>query len=110
VYRFRKGGGGVALDWGGLNNADSDTGLWTPTNVQRGGQPRPWYNSYKAFKDDFSPGTRILKTTVSGPGNIEVLASSTHAMLINMTDKNLTVGINGSGVPLTSYQVRIINL
>jgi hypothetical protein len=110
MSRFIKAGGAVALEWGGLSNANSDTGLWTPTNVQGGGQPRPWYNSYKAFKDDFSPGTRILKTTVSGPGNIEVLASSTHAMLINMTDKSLTVGINGSGVPLTSYQVRIINL
>jgi hypothetical protein len=110
MSRFLKAGGAVALEWGGLRNSDSDAGLWTPTNIQGGGQPRPWYYSYKAFKDDFPPGTHILKADVSGPGDIEVLASATHAMLINKTDKNLVVGINGSRVPLTAYQVRVINL
>jgi hypothetical protein len=108
MIKYLKAGGAVALSWGGMGDGQSDTGLWTPTTAG-GGQPLPWYYSYKAFKDYFAPGTRLYKTTVSAPESIEALASANHIMLVNKTPKALTIDVNGSVVSLESYQVRIIS-
>jgi hypothetical protein len=105
VIKFLKAGGSVALLWGGLSNGPSDTGLWTPTTAAAGGQPLPWYYSYKAFKDYFAPGTEIYKTIVSAPESVEALASASHIMLVNKTTKNLTASVDGSVVALSPYQV-----
>ena len=109
MIKFLKAGGSVALLWGGLSNGVSDTGLWTPTTAG-GGQPLPWYFSYKAFKDYFAPGTEIYKTIVSAPESIEALASASHIMLVNKTTKSLTASVNGSVVALSPYQVCIVPL
>ncbi|MGZ3623653.1 MAG: hypothetical protein ACXWPS_00840 [Ktedonobacteraceae bacterium] len=104
MIKFLKAGGSVALLWGGLNNGASDSGLWTPTTAG-GGQPLPWYFSYKAFKDYFAPGTAIYNTVVSAPESIETLASASHIMLVNKTTKSLTASVNGSFFALSPYQV-----
>ena len=104
MIKFLKAGGSVALLWGGLSNGPSDTGLWTPT-TKGGGQPLPWYFSYKAFKGYFAPGTEIYNTTVSAPESIEALASASHIMLVNKTTKNLTASVDGTVVALSPYQV-----
>ena len=59
MIKFLKAGGAVALSWGGMGDGVSDTGLWTSTTAPGGGQALPWFYSAKAFKDYFSPGTKI---------------------------------------------------
>jgi hypothetical protein len=110
MIKFLKAGGAVALSWGGLSNSPSDSGVWTPT-VAGGGQPLPWYNSLKAFKDCFAPGTEIYNTMISAPESIEALASATNVMLVNKTPKDLSsVNVAGSVVSLDPYQVRVLSL
>lgn len=105
MIKFLKAGGSVALSWGGVGEGQaSNTGLWTPTTTG-GGQPLPWYYSYKAFKDYFAPGTQIYKTVVSTPESVEALASATTIMLVNKTAKSMTVSVNGSIVSLGPYEV-----
>lgn len=109
MIQFLKAGGEVALSWGGLGDGTASTGLWTTTTAG-GGQPLPWYYSYKAFKDDFAPGTHIYKTTVSRPSSLEALASATAIMLVNKTANSLSVTVNGALVWLSPYQVSVIKL
>jgi hypothetical protein len=108
MIKLLEAGGAVAFAWGGVGDGASDRGLWTDTYAG-GGQPLPWYYSYKAFKDDFAPGTQIYKTAVSPPGSVEVLASDSTIMLVNKTPQNLTVSVNGATVALGRYQVSFIN-
>jgi len=108
MIKFLKAGGSVALLWGGLSNSSSDSGLWTPRTAG-GGQPLPWYFSYKAFKDYFAPGTEIYKTVVSAPESIEALASTSHIMLVNKTTKSLTANVNGSAFALSPYHVCVMS-
>jgi hypothetical protein len=109
MIKLLKAGGAVAFSWGGLGGETPSSGLWTTTTAG-GGQPLPWYYSYKAFKDSFAPGTQIYKTTVSPPGSIEVLASATKIMLVNKTANSIIVSVNGAIVSLRPYQVSVVNL
>ena len=105
MMKFLKAGGSVALEWGGFWDGGTSTGLWT--YISDGGQPDPWYYSYKAFKDDFPAGTPLYSTTVSAPGIVEALASNKALMLINKTPTTLTVQVNGTIMLLSPYQVHI---
>jgi len=99
----------VSLSWGSPGIAPSSAGLWT-TTVANGGQPFPWYDSYKTFRDDFAPGTPIYKTVVSLPTLVEALASATHIMLVNKTPKRLIISVDGTSVLLEPYQVSVIHV
>src|SRR5207248_11481842 len=107
MAKLLKAGGGVPLSWGETGNETNDRGLWTPTNVSGGGQPLPWYYSYKAFHDYFAPGTQLYATTVSDPTQVEALASSSKTILINKTATTLTIGVNGVSDVLNPYQVSV---
>ncbi|HLX58398.1 MAG TPA: hypothetical protein VKR83_15375 [Ktedonobacteraceae bacterium] len=104
-----KAGSAVALSWGGLGDGPPNTGLWTNTTAG-GGQPLPWYFSYKAFKDDFSSGTRIYATNSSAPNLVEALAAATKVMLVNKTAKSVSVTVGCARVTLSPYQVQVIAL
>jgi hypothetical protein len=106
ITKFIKAGGAVTLEWSGTGEGDAG-GLWTPTTESGGGKSLPWYNSCKAFKQYFGPGTQLY-TTTSSSSSIEVLASAARAMLINKTNTTLSVAVNGTTVTLTSYQVKVI--
>lgn len=108
MLEFIKVGGSVALLWGGTGVGTSSNGLWTPT-IARGGQPLPWYYSYKAFKNYFAPGTTMYKTSISDPASVDALASATRIMLVNKTAKEFTVKVNGMSVSLLPYQVSVID-
>ena len=109
MIKLLEAGGTVAFSWGGLGEGTVSSGLWTAP-VGGGGQPLPWYYSYKAFKDYFAPGTPIYKTTVSPSGSIEALASATMIMLVNKTANSITLSVNGAIVSLSPYQVSVVNL
>lgn len=107
LMRLIKAGGGVVFLWGGRGDGAEDTGLWTDT-TNGGGQKRPWYNCYKAFRDYFAPGTRIYRTIISKPQQIEALASANRVMLVNKTASNLKIAVNYRLVSLSPYQVTVI--
>ena len=104
---FIKAGGSTALSWNNVGDGWADKGLWTTTGYG-GGKPQPWYNSYKAFHDDFLPGTVLYKTTVSVPDKVETLASASQIMLVNKTASYLNVNVDNASVSLSPYQVSIV--
>jgi hypothetical protein len=108
MIKLLEAGGGAAFSWGGLGEGTASSGLWTAPTVG-GGQPLPWYDSFKAFKEYFAPGTPIYKTSVSQPVSIEALAAATRVMLVNKTANSITLSINNTIVTLYPYQVSVIN-
>jgi hypothetical protein len=107
MMEFLKAGGAVALAWGGTDEGRAGPRLWTDTRAG-GGVELPFYLSYKAFKDDFAPGTRLYKTTIFPTGHVDTLASASTIMLVNKTPNTLDVSVNGSIVTLAPYQVAIL--
>ncbi|HLZ56813.1 MAG TPA: hypothetical protein VKR06_07690 [Ktedonosporobacter sp.] len=103
-----KAGGAVALEWGGTGDGTKSTGLWTSTSRANGGLALPWYYSYKAFRDDFGPGTIIYKTTTTS-SHFAILATSLKTIVVNKTDQKLTIHINQhTSLSLLPYQVQIL--
>ncbi len=109
MIKFLEAGGSTALIWSTSGDNWADKGVWTSTQYVGGGQPEPWYYTLKAFKDDFAPGTKIVKSVVSAPTQLEVMASAQQVMLVNKTAQTLTVSINGKIESLNPYAVRIVN-
>lgn len=101
-------GTSVALLWS-PDESDIAHALFSSTSKPGGGRPYPYYFVFKAFHDDFGPGTRLYKTVVSSPG-VEALASDRHLMLINQRAVPVTVRVDRKMVPLRRYQVRVLNL
>lgn len=81
--------------------------LFTSTRTANGGQPSPHYRVVKIFNTDFGAGTQLYKATSSSP-EIEVLASSTRALLINKRKANVTVVLNGHNLTMAPYEVRVV--
>jgi hypothetical protein len=107
IINLIEAGGNVALSWGGGTGLQqSDTGLWTDPTGPNGGQPRPWYDSYRAFKEYFSPGTSLHKTIPSKAKIVAALASDTHIMLVNLTAKPQAAAVGDKVFSLAPYQVR----
>ncbi|MFL5591548.1 MAG: hypothetical protein ACJ8DI_28385, partial [Ktedonobacteraceae bacterium] len=112
MSQLLKAGGAVALAWGEQGDSavvggGGSAGIYSNTNQSGGGQPYSWYYSYKAFRDYFPPGTQLYATSISAPTQVEALASATKTMLINKTAGTLTVGVNGTIVPLNPYRVLV---
>ena len=110
MIKLIKAGGATPLLWGGTEDNSTGDGLWTATTSRGGGQPLPWYYSYKAFKDYFAPGTRLYETSVYPSGSIEALASASKVMLVNKTERSISATVNGKSISLKPYQVIIRNL
>jgi hypothetical protein len=85
-----------------------DNYLFTNTEFSTGGQSTPHYLVIKAINDYFSDGTQLYQVT-SSSDDIDVLASVEKTMVINKTDNNLAIKVNGQIVPLKRYEVKIIN-
>lgn len=107
MIEFLKAGGAVALSWGGTDEGRAGPRLWTNTTAG-GGMVRPFYFSYKAFKDYFGPGTNLYETTISPAGRVDALASADTVMLVNETATTLLVSVDGNVVSLTPYQVTVL--
>jgi hypothetical protein len=83
--------------------------LFTSTKTAEGGQPSPHYRVVKIFNNDFGPGTQLYKATSSSP-DVEVLASATKTLLINKRDARVEVGLDGRGLTMAPYEVRLIDV
>ena len=110
MMQFILAGGGTALAWNIFGNGASDFGLWSSTSSYGGGQPYPWYSTYKSLEDNFSLGTVIYKATVSDPSAIGAMASTSKLMLVNKTINNITVNVEGATILLSPYEVSITNV
>ena len=110
AMHFIRAGGWLTMLWGGEQRPapDIDPSLYTETDNSGGGQPLPWAASYQALKTHFSAGTVLLKVTQSS-NDIGVLASALKTMLVNKTGNTLSVAVNGVGVTLNPYEVKLIN-
>lgn len=107
MMEFLKAGGAVALAWGGTDGERAGPRLWTDT-IAGGGKALPFYFSYKAFKDYFSPGAQIFKTTISPAGRVDAVASGTAIMLVNRTPNAIVASVNGKVVSLNPFQVTVL--
>jgi hypothetical protein len=104
---FIQAGGSAAFLWGGTGDGTPSSGLWTPLEVG-GGKPLPWYVSYKLLGDYFGAGTPLFSTTISSGHTIAVLVSDKHTLLVNQTDRILTVAIEGIVYQLGAYEVKLV--
>ncbi len=109
MINFIQAGGASALSWNNYGDGWTDEGLWVNPSYANGGEPLPWYSTFKAFHDDFAAGTKIYTTTVSNSAEVAALASPRKIMLVNKTATTLSVTVNAVAVPLSPYQVSIIN-
>lgn len=111
IYTARSGAF-TGLVWQAQGDAQGFSfplGLWTDANVSGGGQATPFYNTQKAFKDNFGPGTLFYKVTSTSP-NLEVLASQTKAMVVNKTNTTMNIEVNGIALAMSPYQVSVVSL
>jgi hypothetical protein len=112
LYHEVVGGAAVSLHWQpqGVSTkayqGDQES-LFSDTRVAGGGQPFPFYAVFKAFHDDFPPGTQLYQARSSSP-DVEVLASATHTLLINKRPSSTTVSVDGTLLTLAGYDVRVL--
>ena len=78
-------------------------------SVVGGGQPTPFYDTLKAFKEDFPPGTQIYRTTSSSPEKVIALGSAKKTLLVNKTDSARHIRLNGASFILFPYEVRVVD-
>lgn len=110
-----RGGANVSLRWGPIgNNYYATVGqnpnvesLLSDVDIPGGGQPYPSYWAYRAFTEQFAPGTQLYAATSSSP-NVEVLASATATLLINKRSVPTTVSVNNQVITLARYEVRVL--
>lgn len=93
------------LRWGpqGIDGVN----LWSYPSAG-GGQPGNGSNTEKLFKQNFSAGTTLYPESVSDSSKVSALANSTHTLLINKTNSQLTVSVNGTAVTLPAYGVVLV--
>jgi hypothetical protein len=106
-----EGGSAVSLTWqpqgiAGGPDGGNNHNLFSDTRVAGGGQPFPYYAAFKAFHDDFGPGTQLAQATSSSP-DVAVLASPAHTVLVNMLATPVTVSLSGASITLGGYEVRV---
>ena len=106
-YHATINGAAVGLIWN-PEEGEIDNYLFTDTQSPDGGQPAPHYAVVKAVNDYFSEGTQLYQTTTSAE-NVEAMASAEKTMVINKTENDITVRVNGKAVELTKYEVRVID-
>lgn len=104
MMEFLKAGGAVALAWGGAATDQSSPRLWTNT-TSGGGRALPFYGAYREFKDNFGPGVQLYQATASPPGQVDVVASGSTAMIVNLTATTLTVSLDGRLQTMQPYQI-----
>lgn len=90
------------LRWGpqGIDNV----GLWS-SPVAGGGEAGNGFQAEKIFKQNFPAGTALYPETVSDSSKISALANYTETLLINKTNTQLSVSVNGTIITLPAYGV-----
>jgi hypothetical protein len=113
MYHELKVGSRLSMVWGPEGTAGNVDGgnyqnLYSDTRRAGGGRPFPFYSAFLAFHTYFGPGTRLYRTACSA-GDVLVLASIDHIMLINQRNANITVRVNGLTLRMHRYGIRLLN-
>jgi hypothetical protein len=111
LSQMLKSGTTIPLRWQPQGTADASyngdiESVWSDTRVLGGGQPFPFYESLRAFRESFGSGTAIYGVNSSSP-DVEVLASAARTLVVNKRSTPVRVSINGSMISMTAYQVLI---
>jgi hypothetical protein len=111
LYHELIAGASVSMRWSPQAQPSGEIGQnwFTSTQAMGGGQPLPAFYIYKAFRDNFGPGTRLYATS-SSSSEIEVLASASRVMLINKRPQPVVASVNGASINLKGYEVRLLEL
>ena len=107
LARTVRSGAAVALIWGAQGDSNglaSPESVWTDTRTASGGRPTPLAAVLRGLRTYFPPGTRLVRAQ-STSHQVEVLASPTHAMLVNHSSYSKVVDVAGTRVKLARYGV-----
>ena len=96
------------LLWLESESAFPHNSIFSATATADGGQPRLTYWMMKAYKDWFNQ-TDLVNTTSSSP-DVEVIASTEAALVINKRNAKINVNINGKGITLPAYGVALLDM
>ena len=104
VIQQIKSGASLTLLWGGEWDTKARPPLWTSTGVSGGGQPTPWYFTYRDLGNYFGRGTTLCSVT-SSSSDLAVLASPQWTMLVNTLSNPVVVSVEGTITNLPAYAV-----
>jgi hypothetical protein len=112
LARTLRSGAAVALIWGAQGDSSglaSPEGVWTDTSSASGGRPTPLAAVLRGLRTRFPPGTQLVRAN-STSHQVEVLASSSNAMLVNHSSYAKAVDVAGTTLKLPGYGVRFTAL
>jgi hypothetical protein len=114
LYHQLQSGSAVSFRWQPQGEHDgpyrgNDQALFSDTRFPGGGQPFASYFVYRTFTEFFPRGT-VLTSARSASPDLEVLASTTHALLINKRQAVVRAVVNGTEFMLAPYEVVVIPL
>jgi hypothetical protein len=101
------------LRWGakGLDGVD----LWSTTSIPDNQELRAGdglagngLTAQRLFKQNFSIGTPLYPEIVSDSQKISALSNATHTLLINKTNTQLTVSVNGVSTTIPPYNIVLV--
>ena len=107
-----RSGASVALIWGAQGDSSglaSPEGVWTDTNSAAGGRPTALAAVLQGLRTRFPPGSQLVRAH-SSSHQVEVLASSSNAMLINHSSYAKVVDVAGTKLKLPRYGVLFTTL
>ena len=89
--------------------------LFTDTRTSTGGQPTPHFHAMRKLLEYFPPGTMLYSAELTSPGVqqsrigdvVEALVSDRVAFVINKTNRNLSITLNGREHILSPYAVEV---
>jgi hypothetical protein len=114
LYHQLRAGTAVSFRWQPQGEYDdphrgNDQALFSDTRFPGGGQPFASYFVYRAYNDYFPRGTSLTSARSSSP-DLEVLSSTTHALLINKRSSVMRAIVNGSEFMLEPYEIVVVPL
>ena len=96
------------LLWMEAGNSFPQNSIFSATTTADGGQPRRTYWLMKAYKDWFNH-VELVQTT-SSFSEVEIIASTEAAMVINKRNAKVNVNVDGKGITLPAYGVALLDM
>ena len=112
LVKTLRSGASVALIWGAEGDSSglaSPEAVWTATNSASGGRPTPLAAVLQGLRTRFPAGTQLVRAN-STSRQVEVLASSSNAMLVNHSSYAKVVNVAGTTMKLPGYGVLFTTL
>jgi len=111
MIRTIRAGVSTALVWGPQGDANGQMfplGLFSDTGITQGGAATLYHQTHKHLHDHFSAGALLIDVD-SGNASVEILATASKALVVNMSSTGETASVDGRAVNLDPYQVLLID-